>query len=311
MISKYNLYFLLNFFIIKTILCQSDECEFDTPIKMGNNCLSTYCNKSKFESGDCIISNSKVKTQWLNNIILVGERNFLYVTLKKSSKSELILATSPFTSSSSIKDRIYFGINSNGSAMFKDSHGNNTYIIKKTVSKDGNSERYESQSGFVKINSNEDNNNKEYYINIGKSETYTELFDFINYNNSLIEMKRDEITDRVINSYYGSFINLFENNTNCFILAVIDSNNKFVLLKLNLSYNSNGNFQCSKIKEKTFEESPKNYVVSCYMYNDDLVCAFYSSNSSFKIIILDIEFHPLKDLIFQLVLNHHQHFFIN
>ena len=83
----------------------SDECEFDKPIKIENNCLSTYCTKSQFKSGDCIISNSKVKTQWLNNIILVGERDFLYVTLKTSSNGQLILATSPYSSTSTKKDR--------------------------------------------------------------------------------------------------------------------------------------------------------------------------------------------------------------
>ena len=183
-IIKNILHIFFCFFIIKAILCHSDECEFDKPIKKGNNCSSIYCNKSQFESGVCIISNSKVKTQWLNNIILEGERAFLYVTLKTSSNGQLILATSPYSSTSTKKDRIYFGINSNGSHIFKDSNGKDSYIIKKTVARNNNVERYESQSGFIKINGNEDSN-KEYYINIGKSQSYTEIFDYVDYNNNL------------------------------------------------------------------------------------------------------------------------------
>ena len=57
-------------------------------------------------------------------------------------------------------------------------------IIKKTVARNNNVERYESQSGFIKINGNEDSN-KEYYINIGKSQSYTEIFDYVDYNNNL------------------------------------------------------------------------------------------------------------------------------
>ena len=45
---KYNFHFIFYFFMIETILCELDECEFDKPIKMGNNCLSNYCTKSQF-----------------------------------------------------------------------------------------------------------------------------------------------------------------------------------------------------------------------------------------------------------------------
>ena len=291
-IPIYNFHILLNFCIIKSIICQADECEFDKPIKIGNNCSSTYCSKLQFESGDCIISNSKVKIQWLNNIILVGEKNFEYVTLKTSSNGELILSTSPFTSSSLIKERIYFGINSDGSPIFKDSNNKDAYIIKKTVARDSNSQRYESQSGFIKINGGVEN--KEYYINIGKSKTYSELFYFVDYNNNLIELPYNKIAEIIIKSYYGSFINLIQENKNCFILAVIDTNNKFVLLKLYLQFESNGNVQCIIKKEVPFDGGD-NRVVSCYMLNNYLVCAYFSQNSHFVIMILDDEFNNLKE----------------
>ena len=103
-IHKYNLHIILNYFILKTILCQLDECEFDKPLKMGNNCLSTYFSKLQFKSGDCIISNSKIKIQWLNNILVVGESNFRFIKFMISSNGELILSTSSCLSN---KYRIY------------------------------------------------------------------------------------------------------------------------------------------------------------------------------------------------------------
>ena len=287
-IPKYNFYILFYFFILKIILCQIDECEFDKPIKKGNNCLSTFCTKLNFESGDCIISNSKVKTQWLNDIILVGESDFRYVTLKTSSHGELILATSSCPSN---KDRIYYGIDSNGSPIFKGSNNKNIYIIKKTINRDSSIQRYESTFGFIKVNGNGDNN-REYYIHIGKSKTYHELFDFS--NNNLIEKEYNKIAEINIKSHYGSFINLIEDDKNCFILAVIDTNNKFVLLKLYLSYEDNGNIQCVKKKENSFDGND-NRVVSCYMNNDILVCAFFAQTAHYAIMILDLEFNKKLD----------------
>ena len=210
-ILNYNFHILLNFFIIKTILCQSDECEFDKPIKIGNDCLSTYCTKLQFQSGDCIISNSKVKTQWINNIILVGESNFRFVKFMTSSNGELILSTSSCPSNIY---RIYYGIDSNGTPIFKDSNNKDTYIIKKTINRDTTIERYETTSGPIKVNGDGGDNNKDYFIHIGKSKTYVEIFDIVNYNNNLIEMTYDKITDNNIKSLFGSLIHIVESNKN-------------------------------------------------------------------------------------------------
>ena len=80
---------IFNFVIIKFIFCQLNECERETPIKIGNQCLSKNCTKYQFEIGECTISNSIIKTQWLNDIILVGEKDFRYINLMTSSKGDL------------------------------------------------------------------------------------------------------------------------------------------------------------------------------------------------------------------------------
>ena len=290
-IHNYNLHILLKFIIIKTILSQLDECEFDKPIKVGNNCLSTYCTKSQFESGDCQILNSKVKTQWLNNIILVGESDFRFVKFMTSSNGELILATSSCPSN---KDRIYYGIDSNGSPIFKDSSNKETYIIKKTIRRDETIQRYETQSGPIKVNGSGGDNNKDYFIHIGKSKTYVEIFDIVDYNKNLIELTYDKITEQNIKSYFGSLINIVESSKNYYILSIINASNKLVLLKLNFEYTSSGSIKCTTIKETPFDAKDSR-IVTCYLNNNMIVCAFFSTDSEFTIMILDTSFNSKKE----------------
>ena len=280
---------ILNIYLLKFIISEIVECGINEPIKVGDDCKSVYCPKSKYDSGECIISNSKIKTQWLNNIILVGENNFRYVKLETSSKGELIFATSSCPSSTS---RIYFGIDLNGEPIFKDSNGKNTYIIKKTIRRSSTIERYETQSGIIKINGNGDNN-KEYFINIGKSKTYTEIFDISNYYNNLIEKEYTDTGEINIKSYYGSFFNIYESSKNYYIMSTIDSNNNFLMVKFNFQYESNGDIKCTKVKETPFSAGD-NRSSSCYLNNNMIVCAFLADNSKFRIMTFDTSFSNSK-----------------
>ena len=63
--------FIQTFFIFIKIKSEITECPRETPILISNNCSMQYCNKSDFSTGKCIIKNEIVKTQWLNNIIII------------------------------------------------------------------------------------------------------------------------------------------------------------------------------------------------------------------------------------------------
>ena len=132
--------------LLNIILCEL-ECERENPIKVGTECQSTYCSDSQYESGECIKSNSIIKTQWLNNIILIGEENFRYINfINSNDKTILYVSPNPMS-----KKRIFFGINSIGEPIFKDSNYNNIYILKKECLEDQKT-KYESIGGVVKIN---------------------------------------------------------------------------------------------------------------------------------------------------------------
>ena len=207
-----------------------------------------------------------------------------------SSKGELILAISSFPASQS---RIYFGIDLSGNPIFKDSNNKDVYIIKKTISRTDKIERYESQAGIIKING-EGDNNKEYFINLGKSKTYIEIFDINDYNNDIIEKDYTKIINVNMKSFFGSFLHLYENNNNYYIISLVDEDNKFFISKLYFEYDSCENIKCTIIKNNTINGG-NNRITSCYLNNNMIVCAFFSENSKYKIIILNTDFTILKE----------------
>ena len=58
--------FIFIFLINKT---KSVDCSKEEPILFNIECKNYYCTETQFENGECTISNSAVKKQWLNNII--------------------------------------------------------------------------------------------------------------------------------------------------------------------------------------------------------------------------------------------------
>lgn len=248
-----SIFVLLNIISIKLIICESKECQRKLPIKIGDECSSLYCSNLQFEKGECTISNPIIKTQWLNNIIVVGEKDFRYLSIITTSSGEMLLSTSSYPIN---KDRIYFGIYSNGEPIFKNSNGEKTYFLKKTVARTSSYERYESVGYSIRIN-NDRIQNKEYFINIGKDITYTEILDFINYDKNLIELPNSETLNCNTELYIGSIINNIEEGINYYYFPTIkkisNSNFKFFLIKFNLRYNSNGNILFQTINSKTFD----------------------------------------------------------
>ena len=294
---SFNIIAILHFYMFKFISCELNECPRDTPIRIGEECLSTYCSKLNLEQGICSISNQIIKTQFLNNIILVGDKDFRFLKFMTSSNGELLLSISSCPKN---KIRIYYGIDLNGLPIFKDSSGNNVYTIKKIIKRnDPSIERYESQAGLIKING-DSNNNKEYFINLGKSKTYIEIFDYIDYNNNLIEMAYNQTINVNIKSYFGSFFNIIESNINYNILAIISSDNKFLIMKLKFEYLSNGKIKCTKITEKPFDAYDSR-IVTCYNNENIIVCAYVSTTTKYKIIVLDFSFNNKKNVELQII----------
>ena len=299
--SQINIFLLLYVTIINIILSHAEECSRELPIKVGDNCLSTYCSESQFKKGECNISNQIIKTQWLNNIILVGEKDFRYINFMSSSKGEMIFITSSYPTN---RNRIFFGINSQGSPIFKDSNGSSTYIIKKTVTRESGYDRIESETGSIKIN-NDSDKNKEYFISIGKSETYTEIFDYIKYEKNIIEM--DYLTTIFYNTeiYSGCLINYFENDNNYYFYCSLRGDKKnyyFNLIKLSFTYDSNRNISCNNEISSDYQSLNKK-IVNCYLTESNLLCLYISNNNQYIMILFNTSLAELYEKELQIYSN--------
>ena len=281
----------LIYMLIKLIFCQLNECPRERPIKKGDDCVSEYCSKSQFDSGECIISNPIIKTQWLNDIILVGEKDFRYLNILTSSKGELIFSTSSYPSN---RGRIYYGISLNGIPIFKDDSENDIYIIRKNVlrieDQNTNIKRYESISNFIKINGDTDSN-KEYLIDIGKTSYHTEIFDFINYKKNLIEIPNSQTVNADADFYTGSLVNYYDNGINYYFFAGLQkvSNNDFkiLLIKFKFYYDNYKNVLCNSERRISFDSLDKK-IVNCHFANTNIfMCLYISRNYKYKIVFVN------------------------
>ena len=269
LIANYSIKFLYLFQIIIPIF---HGCEADKPFLKGTSCIE-YCSESELKEKKCIIDNNIINTQFLNNIIWIGDNNFRYVNIASYSKKDMIIET---TSKPGSSKRMFFGIKKNGRGLFL-KNGNYTYYYSIEASKQtGNNGniRFEGDI-FTAIINGGDNNGKEYLVSIGNNNQYIELYDFDNdeiYQKSTYDFFKTNKT-----SIRGVAIN-YESNKEYLILYgyLSDDGSKLHLKKLKFTSleitNSNSN-------PKTTSITPINYVygksMSCFMTDSRNIACMY------------------------------------
>ena len=173
-------------FIIKLIFC--NECNRSIPILFDNECKLTYCTAEQFENGVCKINNEIIKTQWLTNIILIGEENSRFINFNNFSNGTMIIEVS---SDSISNKRIFFGLQTNGSYLFGKE---NTHQFTMTASNSNNKRHYPEN---LCVTIKEDSLSKEYIVSIANEEQYIELYDFD--NNYIYEIKsKDKFGNQIL-----------------------------------------------------------------------------------------------------------------
>ena len=274
---------IVQFLLLKLILGDDNECEREKPIKIGTECLSKNCSQEQFDFGECIISNSIIRTQWLNNIIIIGDKDFRYINFMTTSKGEMIINSVSYPSKNY---NIFYGINSKGKPLFNNSNNNNNYIIKKTTQI---LERYESEIGLLKITGDTDTD-KEYLISFGRKQAPTIIFDFQDYEKNLIEINYQKTINVIMDNYLGSLISLNDGDKNYYIIGLIyihDNIFKCMLIKFYFYYDNNGDLL---FKEEAKDEflSLDRKIISCYLKNNNIiVCMYVTKDSKYSIIFLD------------------------
>ena len=160
---------LILFFSLFINFILNQECDRYNPIKKDNSCILTYCTDEEFSDGTCEISNEIIKTQWLTNIIWIGEENSRFINFADYSNGDMIIET---TSDPGNNKRIFFGLNSNGSYLFNEDESHQ--LILTAENQDENNGNYHKYNKIFIA----EINNKEYLVSIANEEQYCELYDF-------------------------------------------------------------------------------------------------------------------------------------
>ena len=191
-INEHYIFFisLINTFIffqiIKTII---SECNKTNPILTENGCELKYCTSEQFTSKQCQINNTIIKTQWLNNIIILGTNSYSYVDIVITSTNDLIIETSTYPSTG---ERIFYGIKNNGRPYFINNQYYKIFNLENLTQYEKNYKRTESTVFSVLIG---ENSTKEYIVSFTKFSGYFELYDF-EFNNIYLST-----TTKIFNSF--------------------------------------------------------------------------------------------------------------
>ena len=84
----FSLRLLLILYLFKIIL---NSCDRETPILHGRNCESLFCSDDQYSSGECEINNNIIKTQWLNNVIFIGNEYSTFTLFGRYSNGDILI----------------------------------------------------------------------------------------------------------------------------------------------------------------------------------------------------------------------------
>ena len=124
------------------------ECPRTHPIKSNNSCTLKYCTEEEFANRSCFVDNEIVKTQYLNNKIILEESNkVILFDIVKYSNGDIVIGLINDTID---ENRKFFGLTKNGTYLYgnpnnmsdesfifiESSNRNETFDIDLFISKD-------------------------------------------------------------------------------------------------------------------------------------------------------------------------------
>ena len=262
---KNNLYYII-FILLQISTIKSKECEREKPIRLLNgSCVMQYCTNSQYKSKECIIENKKIKTQFPNDIIFVGEKSFPYFNFLTFSNGDMLLQ---ITSHPRSNKRIFYGLKRNGKGLFSKDNAKLEVHFYSLNTSDGK---------FESANSIFYEDGKEYFLSMGVFDTSTDLFEIHNKamisktTNNLIgfdfENRRGDLLKIDVNSYVLSGSKqISEEIKDSFYSAVV---------KFNLYLTDEGNLYSSDIIKKEQINSFSQYG-SCFITDiSQIIICFY------------------------------------
>jgi len=264
-------------FTFHIILADITECTKDKPILISKECKLEYCTKKQFESKECIINNTVIKNQWLNNIIFIGDKYYRYINFATYYNGDMVVETT-----SSQQKRIFYGIKQNGRPYFTNKTDNTETSYYYIYFIDENIERYESDGIIIKPN-----DENEYYFSVSGNASNAEIFDF---NNEIIYYKQsnDFVSSKKIISLRNAFFQLLNINYNYFFGFIADEDGSSNIYFQKHQINTLINFKDTTTKVDELKElNAYGKGVSCTQSSSGLIyCLFMNIYKEEKSIIL-------------------------
>ncbi len=260
-----------------------NECPKEAPISIDNNCLLKYCTEQQYKENKCIIDNKIIKTQWLNNIIQIGDLNFRYINFATFSNGDMVVETTSYPCG---ETRMFYGIKNNGRGFFNDNSKAkkiNFYSIKaKEQPLNVGKCKFESEIFIAKINEGI-NKGKEYLVSFSKGNQYTELYLFD--ENKINQIQTSSLFGTQISSYRSATFSYIVDNK-IYILAsyTITSDNKNYIYFKKMSFSSNA-FNNKNPSILSFQKTNNlGNSVSCFVTEQKyIICIYLCQESNGKI----------------------------
>ena len=308
-----NLAFFIKYFIIVSIIKKVlNDCTIEEPILLKNgDCVAQYCTEEQFKNEDCIIDNTIIKTQWLNNIIWVGNKDFRCINIQTFSNGDFIIET---TASPENSFRLFYGLKNNGRIFF--SKNNSNYFsmeAKDQITNEGNG-RNEADVFIAKINIdniiNEEQN--EYLVSVGKREQFTELYDF--NEDKIYQISTNLLFGRNVDNL-GTSVNFKFDNFDVVLFGYLGEGDEsgtyyFYLHLLNFTNKDIENNGIMIYKNYITEDEARGESITCFITElKKIICFYLSINYKPTIIALDEQLNFLKSFTFTETMNEEFNFF--
>ena len=262
------IYFLLVFYILFEFSL-SEECSKAEPISTSEGCELIYCSDEEYKNKTCVISNSLIKKQWLNNIIFFGIEKSFYFDSTIDENNNIIFITSSNSKDYSCLDRQLYALNKYGYYLFDTPE-------KSITSKDNCKERENNFIIYVTVNNSENN----FILNCDMN--YCELIDYYNDELQLLNFF-DFIPNYDPYSYKICLLKLHSQG-NYFISSIFSfdtsENNHLGLFKFQLNYDTEKNITEKQIiSENNYTEFlvAPNCLISCFETENSMIECLYAS----------------------------------
>ena len=219
-------------------------------------------------SNDCIITNkTKISSQWLNNIICLGDKSLTYVNFATFPNGDMVVESTAIPDN--LEQRVFYGIKRNGEPLF--SNGEYHSIIKISGETKSNNARYEAEIFNITID------NKDYLFSIGLgSNEYAELYD-LNKSETISKVLSTTFVDNSdISNVRGSSTSFISSGQNYIIFPFLGDDTKLVIKRLYFSSTSLSNNPI----DKSYSVTSKGNSVSCFItINKFVLCLFLQKSS--------------------------------